>query len=140
MLLPYWHFLTVHASGEFGVSVPSGWRYPGLNAVGIGNGSVNGFRMNGLVGNTSIAPSPVITSMSIGVWSTHACPHAGLPPISAAPPAINESLIKSRLLSFVMSSFFKFSPAVSNLSTQEWCATRIAGCQALGRVRDRILW
>src|SRR5690242_8325342 len=85
----------------FGTSVPSGRRQPGNIDCGMGSGSVNGSRINGLVGNASIVPQPFSAlAISIGVWSVkplHCWAHELLP-TSDAPPAINPSFIKSRLV------------------------------------------
>src|SRR6476469_5406186 len=108
-LLPNADVLTLHASGAFGVNVPSGCRYPGSIEVGIGSGSVNGLRINGLVGKTSMAVRPVSMSMSCGVWSTkpeQLCAQARLPGTAIAAPHIMLSLISSRRLILVISNLF----------------------------------
>src|SRR5436309_2050428 len=111
-LLPKADVRTVHASGAFGVSVPSGCRYPGSIAVGIGSGSVNGLRINGLVGKTSIGVRPVTMSMSLGVWSRKPAqlwPQATLG-IDMAAPHIRLSLMSSRRLILVISGLFIIAP------------------------------
>src|SRR3954465_12582528 len=55
-------------------SVPSGYRHPGLNACGMGSGSVYGWVMNGLAGNGSPpTPQPLkeMLPMSMGALSAH---------------------------------------------------------------------
>ena len=112
-LLPNAEVRTLHASGAFGVSVPSGCRYPGTIDVGIGSGSVNGLRIKGLVGKTSIGVRPVTRSISCGVWSTkpaQLCAQA--PPGTAnAAPHIRLSLMSSRRLSLVISGLFISPPS-----------------------------
>src|SRR5689334_21978269 len=113
MLLPNADVRTLHASGAFGVSVPSGCRYPGSIDVGTGSGSVNGLKMKGLVGKTSIAVRPVSMSMSCGVWSTkpeQLWAQARLPGTAMAAPHIMLSLISSRRLILVISGLFISPP------------------------------
>src|SRR5580765_4251950 len=109
MLLPNADVRTLHASGAFGVSVPSGCRYPGSIELGTGRGSVNGLRIKGLVGKTSTAVRPVSMSMSCGVWSTkppQLWAHARLPGTATAAPHIRLSLMSSRRLSLEISGLF----------------------------------
>jgi hypothetical protein len=115
-LLPNADVRTLHASGAFGVNVPSGCRYPGSSEVGIGRGSVNGLKMKGLVGKTSMAVRPVSMSISCGVWSTkppQLWAHARLPGTAIAAPHIRLSLMSSRRLSLVISGLFISPPTIS---------------------------
>src|ERR1041385_1737928 len=114
-LFPKAEVRTIHACGALGVSVPSGCRYPGSIDVGIGSGSVNGLRINGLVGKTSIGVRPVTISMSCGVWSRkpeQLWPHANLGTETAA-PHIRLSLMSSRRLNLVISGLFISPPTTS---------------------------
>src|SRR5476651_2624646 len=104
---PMYDCRTIH--GALGVNVPSVCRYPGFIACGMGNGSVNGFRMNGLVGKTSMAWAPVRVSMSYGIGGSDLqltdWPRATLAPIRAALPVMRLNWNSSRRLSFVKSKF-----------------------------------